>query len=178
MALENFPVTQQEVLDASQLQDSSKSPLFLFTSFLLWSQGVSASSVTGVGWCISHERCFRLWTFVESKVQLRVSPWTVSKPARSYWVGDMRPHFSGQNSWVDLETPGFQLLGNSPREAGLKQSTKEAQRLQFSNPAREFLLCLHTASVQWNQDHQWAQAGKEGAFWLRSAWCVRSFENA
>lgn len=77
--------------------------------YLLWNRGC---------W---NAGCFRVWTFAESKGQLRVSSCAVSKPARSYWVGDLIAHFSAQNSWVDLGTPGFQLLGSLPREGDLKQ---------------------------------------------------------
>lgn len=81
-----------------------------------------------------------------------------SKILLSRWPA---PIFLGKIAEWILETLGFQLLGDLPGEAGLKQSTKEAQRLQCSSPAREFLPSLHVASVWWNQDHQWAQAGEK-----------------
>lgn len=80
----------------------SKCPLFLFTVgfFLLWSQAVSASSVTGVGWCISDET-----EVAEMKVFRALNFCRVQSAAPSFLMDNFQKLKILQSRWH--ETPIF-----------------------------------------------------------------------
>lgn len=65
---------------------------------------------------------------------------------------------------MDLELPGLQLLGDLPGEAGLKQSAREARRLQLiSSPARG--LVFQACMLQMFSETKTTRREKESFGW-------------
>jgi len=73
-----YTTISTQYLTAATLFQASSLP-FYRVFFLVCSEAVSASSVVGVGWCISHKT-----KVAEIKVQLQVSSWTTARTAKSY----------------------------------------------------------------------------------------------